>query len=193
VRWPAFGLARSRASALHTETRNPLRLFVFLLPLVLAACAGSGSVAPKVNEADLRTVPYTGHWSGTIKTQSGFSQKPPQDFEVALALEIGEKAFDVKLTRADADGSPTTVHVKPGTFAVRRFATNMVASSMTTGMSQGEPWVETWVFAMTLIDVDRMLGHWTRVVNNPRAPKENVDSKFSVIGMGLFTRSDPLH
>jgi len=163
----------------------------FCLPFMLAACAGNGVAgsAKGPDEADLRSAPYTGHWSGDLKTQPGFSQNPVPDFDFTLGLEIGEKAFDVKLIRTGPDGASKTVDAKPGTFSVRRLATNMVATSMTSGMSYGQPWVETWVLAMTLIDADRMLVHWTRIVNNPLLPKENANSKFSVVAMGVFTRS----
>jgi hypothetical protein len=182
------------SAEIRKEVKGLLRRLVFLLPLVLAACAGGGTgAAPTINEADVRTVPYTGQWSGTLKTQRGFSQNPPQDGDIALAFRIDEKTFDVTLIRTDPGGAATETLVKPGTFAVRRFATNMVASSITTGMSYGSPWVETWVLTMTLIDADSMLVHWTRVVNNPLMPKDKADSKFSMIGMGVFVRSGPQH
>jgi hypothetical protein len=185
VRWPT-----------STFAQFGLRIVIFLcLPFMLAACARSGAAgsAKGPDEADLRSAPYSGHWSGNLKTQSGFSQNPVPDFDFTLGLEIGEKTFDVKLIRTDADGTPKTVDAKPGTFLVRRFATNMVATSMTSGMSYGQPWVETWVLAMTLIDAGSMLVHWTRIVNNPLLPKENANSKFSVVAMGVFTRSGPQH
>jgi hypothetical protein len=62
---------------------------------------------------------------------------------------------------------------------------------MDTGVDEDGTWVETWSFAMTLKSPDRMVVHWTRIVNNTDMPPSKKGSKFSVVGMGELARKKP--
>src|SRR5205823_4666195 len=49
-------------------------------------------------------------------------------------------------------------------------------------------WYESWVITLTVIDADRALVRWLRMVNNTNLPLTNPSSRFSYQGVGVLQR-----
>jgi hypothetical protein len=77
---------------------------------------------------------------------------------------------------------------KPGRFSLQCAGPNAVIAAIDSGQDSDGAWYESWVIAMTVVDADRALVRWVRVVNNPSVPLTKPSSKFSYQGVGMLQR-----
>lgn len=163
-------------------------LFLFLSSMGAHAAISANSETVTSDSIKLRGALYDGKWSGSIKCLYDPGLWPEDECDFGLSLEIFGDSFSVKYAVRSKSGKESWSDVKPGKFQLVTLAANAIAVSITAGNDEDGTWVETWSFAMTLIDPDHMLVHWTRVVNNLDMPKNEKASKFSSVGMGELTR-----
>jgi len=139
----------------------------------------------------LRAAPYDGKWTGVVNCLYDPGLWPEDECAVHFTLNIRGPLVLVEQIVRSKKGEETKSNINPGKFTFVRVSTNAIATSIDAGKDEDGLWVETWVFAMTLIDPDRMLVHWTRMVNNTDMANGQKGSKFSSAGMGEFTRFRP--
>ena len=141
--------------------------------------------------AKLRTSSYDGRWSGTVNCLYDPGLWPEDECAVRFTFDIKGANINIDQIVRSKSGEETKSTIKPGKFLLIRRLTNAAAISLETGNDEDGTWVETWSFSMTLTDPDHMLVHWVRVVNNIDMPRNAKGSKFSLVGMGEFSRDKP--
>lgn len=124
-----------------------------------------------------------GVWHGDLGPVSGRGITPAQ--MVNLRIQIDRETARVFVGPDDA-----REEIKPGTFRIQRDGTNAVITSIEVdpGRPRNEGWVETWSFAATLYDAERLTTHFVRVVNNNDLPPDARSSRFSMICTGELRR-----
>ena len=160
----------------------------------LCLSLGSEAVAAQPESAPgvkLRAAAYDGRWTGTVNCLYDPGLWPEDECGVGFTFDIQGPRISVEQVVKSKKGEETKSSINPGKFILTRLATNAVAISINTGKDEDGTWVETWSFVMTLTDPDRVLVHWTRVVNNLDMPRAKKGSKFSTVGMGEFVRVRP--
>jgi len=171
-------------------TRTLLRAFA-LVTLALPFLGSANAQLQGPIGENLRAAPYDGKWTGVVNCLYDPGLWPADECEVHFTLDIHGPLVLVEQIVRSKKGEETKSNINAGKFTFVRVSTNAVAMSIDTGKDEDGLWVETWVFAMSLIDLDHMLVHWTRVVNNTDMPKGQKGSKFSSAGMGEFARLRP--
>jgi hypothetical protein len=144
--------------------------------------------SPSAESAALRSASYDGVWVGATRCLYDPGLVSENECGIGLSLSISGDAFQVQQTLRNVRGGETKLELNAPRVQFTRLATNAVATAMDSGNDEDGSWVETWSFVMTLKGPDKMIVHWTRVVNNLDMPVDAKASKFSAAGMGELVR-----
>lgn len=131
-----------------------------------------------------------GVWAGSLPIEGN-----------GLDETIHRDTLELKLVVTDAAATVYSkersgwVEVMPGRFTLRCGGPSAVMAAIDSDKDKDGTWYETWVVAMTVIDADRALMRWVRMVNNVDLPLTRPSSRFSYQGVGVLqavrTQSGP--
>jgi hypothetical protein len=153
-----------------------------LVAALAAAIAFASTARAQTTEPSL-----DGYWAGTLVNITGSGIAPPPDGEFpVIRLQIDQRNVRVYSGQDE---------VKPGTFEITRNGTNAVITSIQSdpGAPDGQSWVETWTFVVSLADANTLIVNYVRVVNNNNAPSTETGARFTQVRTGLFRRVQPDH
>jgi hypothetical protein len=172
---------------------HDIRVFVLVFSVLCCSLLSTTKVAAQRaasgESSALRSASYDGSWTGA--TQCLFDPGLVSDnaCDIGLTFNISGDTFQVQQTLRNIRGGETKLELNAPRVLFTRLATNAVATAMDSGNDEDGSWVETWSFVMTLKGPDKMIVHWTRVVNNLDMPADAKASKFSAAGMGELVRA----
>lgn len=154
---------------------------------VLAGATTLGACASAA-QSDQALTPYgslDGVWLGDLDGVRGATVTPGRLTQVRL--EISGSHARVFLFQ---DG--VHAEIKAGTFHVSRLGTNAVIVSIETDPARPlhAGWIETWCFAVTLSEPNRLATNFTRVVNNNDLPPGTPSAHFSMMSAGYLERQN---
>ena len=147
-------------------------------------------VCPSVANAADDGFNFDGAWSGIISIEKDrlFPITTPKD---NISFELDIHGNDVEAIAPEDNGKQYRFCRGICTFSQTR------SNALIFGIRHGQPgdrgafWVETWSFAVALLDANHMVVEYTRVVRNVGLEKS--DSKFSAVfsthGVGVFERA----
>ena len=159
---------------------SPIRVTLAAVFIVCTACSVAASAkAPPIAQQ------LQGQWQGTLRRAK--LPEAGQNFDWSSPARI----------RIDITAANISVYVwndekwreiKPRTFGVTFFDTNAVITSITSGRDEDGTWVETWSFALSVIDSHRVHASFQRQVNNKDLKRDDPNAAWGEIAFGTFER-----
>jgi hypothetical protein len=156
------------------------RALLVALLVVSAFCFSSkASASPSI------PIEFHGTWEGTLQRTSLPSAEVKPEWTDAGRIRIVISKADVKVFTWNDD---EWRQIKPKTFGITVFDTNAVISSITSGRDNDGVWVETWSFAVSIIDSQRLHALFQRQVNNKDLPRDDPDATWGTVAFGKLER-----
>lgn len=130
---------------------------------------------------------YEGTWEGTLTG----STVPDGDEGLTLKnsphlrLQIGKGNVSVYTS---STGKSDWREIKPGKFQFTILDTNAVLFSISSGRDDDGTWVETWSFAITVVDATHLHVLWQRQVRNKDMDLSKPDAVFGIVAFGQLVR-----
>ena len=152
----------------------------FLVLVLLFSCASARHSGP-ASTGDSCGV--QGTWSGSFAIEGNGIGGPPRADTLDLRLVLMDSAAKVF-----SKEQGTWMEDKPGRFSLRCAGPNAVIAAIDSDRDSDGIWYESWVITLTVIDADRALVRWVRMVNNTNLPLPNPSSRFSYQGVGVLQR-----
>jgi hypothetical protein len=172
---------------------HDIRTLVLVLSVLccglLAPMRVTAQDSPSAESSALRSASYDGLWTGATRCLYDPGLVSENECDIGLTVNILGDTFQVQQTLRNIRGGETKLDLNSPRVLFMRLATNAVATAIDSGNDEDGSWVETWSFVMTLKSPDKMIVHWTRVVNNMDMPVDLKASKFSAAGMGELNRA----
>ena len=148
--------------------------------LTAVACTASTSVVTTAIPPKLK-----GDWRGTLVTAN--APDSADDFEwrspTRFRLVISDSSRRVYVWNEE-----TWREIKPGTFGITVFDTSAVVTSITRGIDEDGVWVETWSFALTVIDSNHVRAMFQRQVNNKDMKRNDPGATWGHVAFGVLER-----
>jgi hypothetical protein len=142
-------------------------------------------VAPTEAFSAAKASQFQGAWEGTLslgsESQGQQEWKWTKNLDVRLVVSKSKASVYLK-------GKGEWVEIKPGTFTLSAIDTNAVVVSITSGRDDDGRWVETWSFAITVIDDKTLQVLWQRQVKNKDMDPSKPDAVFGKLGFGELTK-----
>lgn len=167
-----------------------------MLGCALAALAGPALAAqapqaaaqpgwvPEGREAKDPMFDFDGVWQGRLRAYNGARLKDARGIVMDCRLVIdGVKAEVFRYGRG------AWKPVKPGLFAMARWASQAVVTAITSGHDSDGLWVESITFVLVHETPGSVLVYATRAVNNLDLPSSSDDANFAFASSGRFTFS----
>jgi hypothetical protein len=172
---------------------HDIRVLVLVLAALCCTLLAPAQVAAQSSSTGdssaLRSASYDGVWTGATQCLYDPGLVSENECDIGLSFNISGDSFQVQQTLRNIRGGETKLDLSSPRVLFTRLATNAVATAIDSGNDEDGSWVETWSFVMTLKSPDKMIVHWTRVVNNMDMPVDVKGSKFSAAGMGELNRA----
>ena len=158
-----------------------------LISAFLAAMLVSSATCSYAASAKQPNIPeeFRGQWQGTLRRAK--LPEMTKDFEWSHSARV----------RIDISSTETRVYfwisekwqeIKPRSFGITVFDTNAVITSITSGTDFDGVWVETWSFALSRIDSNRIHASSHRQVNNKNLHRDHPNAAWASIAFGVLER-----
>ena len=128
-----------------------------------------------------------GDWHGFLEIVGKGTDEADLHDRLELVLRLSQQPRVFSMERVGERAG--WIEVKPGTFSIRCLGPSAFLGTIDTALDHDGRWYESWVMTATIIDSDRLLLHWVRMVNNADLPLTNRNSKFSYAGTGVLGRA----
>jgi hypothetical protein len=148
----------------------------------VAACTATTSVSKPVVPLDLR-----GDWRGTLVIANAPDSHDDLEWRNPNRFRFVVSESSVRVYAWDNE---TWRETKPGTFDITTYETSAVITSITSGTDEDGVWVETWSFAVTVIDSDHLRAMFQRQVNNKDMKRDDPAATWGQIAFGILERAE---
>ena len=162
------------------------RLFIAKLAFIaiiasVTACTATTTVSKTAVPHDLR-----GDWRGTLVIANAPDSHDDLEWRNPnrLRFVISESSL-----RVYAWVNETWTEIKPGTFGITASDTSAVITSITSGTDEDGVWVETWSFALTVMDSQHVRAMFQRQVNNKDMKRDDPAATWGQIAFGILERA----
>jgi hypothetical protein len=146
-----------------------------------AACTATTNISKTALPDDLR-----GDWRGTLVIANAPDSHDDLDWRNPNRFRFVISESSVHVLAWDNE---TWREIKPGTFAITTYETSAVITSITSGNDEDGVWVETWSFAVTVIDSDHIRAMFQRQVNNKDMKRDDPAATWGQIAFGILERA----
>jgi len=160
----------------------------FIARVVLTAIVATVAACTATTNASKAAVPHDlrGDWRGTLVIANAPDSHDDLDWRNPTRFRFMISESSVRVFAWDNE---TWREIKPGTFGITTYETSAVITSITSGTDEDGVWVETWSFAVTVIDSDHVRTMFQRQVNNKDMKRDDPAATWGQIAFGIMERA----